>query len=307
MAREEYTPDAETINALYGAPSRLERRKKLMPFLWNVIAEKGQVYGNRSLNNKVNTANLYARSYPGYSEMFTGKTDAFISSNDKINNPHRNVLEHLEDMPDWKGKVVAFTSWDVFPFILNEQRSGMLVNSGYENGEDLHPSSHQVLLNKVQDDIVLNKRATRYDELTFLSAKEYIRANFPKVLFLGLGETDEFAHEERYDLYLAQANKVDAMIAELWHWVQTTPGYKDNTTFIITTDHGRGDRNWSSHGGLIRGSSQAWMAVIGPGIAALGEVKEGEQIYLQQLAPTIAGLAGEEFAVNDIAPALSLK
>lgn len=37
----------------------------------------------------------------------------------------------------------------------------------------------------------------------------------PKVTFLGLGETDEYAHNGRYDLYLEQANKVDRMIAEL--------------------------------------------------------------------------------------------
>ncbi len=99
------------------------------------------------------------------------------------------------------------------------------------------------------------------------------------------------------------------MIAELWHLVQTTPGYKNNTTFIITTDHGRGSRSskWTSHGEFIRGSSQAWLAVIGAGIKPVGEIKDKQQLYQQQIAQTIAGLAGEEFAVNDIAPALSLK
>jgi hypothetical protein len=99
------------------------------------------------------------------------------------------------------------------------------------------------------------------------------------------------------------------MIAELWHWVQTTPGYKDNTTFIITTDHGRGSKEskWSSHGELIKGSSQTWLAVIGPGIKPLGEIKVDQQLYQQQIAQTIAHLLGEEFVTDDIAPAITLR
>ena len=99
------------------------------------------------------------------------------------------------------------------------------------------------------------------------------------------------------------------MIAGLWHWAQTTPGYKDNTTFIITTDHGRGKRSekWSSHGRFIGGSSQAWLAIIGPGINPLGEIKEEQQLYQQQLAQTIARLLGEEFEMDNIAPAISLR
>ena len=125
---------------------------------------------------------------------------------------------------------------------------------------------------------------------------------------MGRGETDEYAHDGRYDLYLQQASQVDRMIADLWHWVQTTPGYKDNTKVIITTDHGRGSRtgNWTSHGEFINGSSQAWMAVMGPGIEPTGEIKGKGQQYLQQLAQTMAGIVGEHFPVTD-APAIALQ
>jgi hypothetical protein len=40
----------------------------------------------------------------------------------------------------------------------------------------------------------------------------------------------------------------------------------------------------------------------------LGEIKQGEQIYQQQLAQTIARLLGEDFGTDqDIAPAISLR
>src|SRR5690349_15859973 len=51
---ESFTPDTSTLKALYWDPNPMERRKKLMPFLWNVIASKGQLYGNRYYDNKVN-------------------------------------------------------------------------------------------------------------------------------------------------------------------------------------------------------------------------------------------------------------
>ncbi len=305
---EEFTPDTSTLKMLYWDSDLQKRRQKLMPFFWSVLEGKGQLFGNREYDNKMNVANLYADSYPGYHEIFTGNTDADISSNKKRNNPHITILEYLNNQPAFHSKVVAFTSWDVFPFIFNTDRSRLQVNSGYEKA-DINLSLDQQMIDKVQTEAVFDKTATRYDMLTFLTAKEYINRHRPRVVYLGFGETDEFAHQGRYDLYLEQANKIDRMIAELWHWVQTTPEYKNNTTFIITTDHGRGNRTgaWTSHGEFIRGSSQTWMAVIGPGIQPLGEIKESQQFYQQQLAQTFAKLLGEEFKTGDTAPPISLR
>src|SRR5215469_1959075 len=144
---ERFTSDTATMKMLYWVSNAEERRKKLMPFFWNVIAKKGQVYGNRYFNNKVNTSNLYSLSYPGYNEMFTGQTDISIASNDRKINPNQNVLEYLNQQTNYKGNVVAFTSWDVFPFILNQNRSHIKLNSGYENIDD--EDSIQQLTNKV--------------------------------------------------------------------------------------------------------------------------------------------------------------
>ncbi len=304
---DDYTPDKETVKALYWAGTAEERRKKLMPFFWNVINRKGQIYGNRDFGNKVNTANLYSISYPGYNELFTGNTDPAISENGRYYNSNINVFEYLNEKPQFKGKIALFTSWNVFPYIFNSKRNHLPVNSGYETMDEKSPQ--QEMINAVQADGIIDKTDTRYDQLTFLTAKEYIQQHKPRVVFLGLGETDEFAHQGRYDLYLDQANQVDKMIADLWHWVQTTPGYKDNTTFIITTDHGRGSKSskWPSHGAFIKGSSQTWLAIIGPHIQPFGEIMEDGQLYQQQIAQTIAKLLGEEFITSNAAPSISLR
>jgi hypothetical protein len=305
---EEFTPDASTIKMLYWADSREERRKRLMPFFWNVIAAKGQVFGNRLYDNRVNVANAYSISYPGYNEIFTGNTDISLSSNKKRNNPNINVLEYLDRQDAFAGRVAAFTSWDVFPYILNTERNHLPVNSGYAVMNN-SASAEQQLINAVQQEGITDKTATRHDQLTFLTAKEYITTKHPRVMYLGLGETDEYAHQGRYDLYLNQANEVDKMLAELWHLAQTTPGYKDHTTFIITTDHGRGSKSsrWTSHGEFINGSSQTWFAIMGPGIKPAGEIKEKGQQYQQQLAQTIAALVGQDFSALSPAASISIK
>jgi hypothetical protein len=128
------------------------------------------------------------------------------------------------------------------------------------------------------------------------------------VVFIGLGQTDESAHGNRYDMYLQHANSADKMIADLWYYIQTDPFYKNKTAMIITTDHGRGNSSgsWNRHGFLTTGSSETWLAAIGPGISAGGEIKEAQQIYQKQLAGSIAAMLGIYFSSSHpVAKAIS--
>jgi hypothetical protein len=293
---ENYTADTSLTKAMYWDASAARRREMLLPFFWNVIAKKGQLYGNRMLQNKVNVKNIYKISYPGYNEMLTGYADLHFIPNTPVNNKNVSVLEWLNQLPGYAGKVVAFASWNKFPFILNKERSKLFINSGYQSFDDGKDSVND-FINQVQEGLS-SKPHTRHDLLTCIGAQEYIRTNHPRVVFIGLGETDEAAHGNRYDEYLEKANMADRMIAGLWKMVQSDPFYKDSTTFIITTDHGRGNRadNWHGHGSFTKGSGQTWLAVLGPGNNfPCGEINEEEQIYNNQLAATIAVLLGEKF------------
>jgi arylsulfatase A-like enzyme len=123
-----------------------------------------------------------------------------------------------------------------------------------------------------------------------------LKAKKPAVLFLGFGETDEFAHHHEYDCYLAKMNAIDKMISDLWYFVQTNTEYKDKTTILITTDHGRGvNEAWHNHGTFTRGSGETWVAVMGAGVEPKGEMKAEFQIYQNQLAATMAALLGLEW------------
>lgn len=300
-----YVKDTGLIKQIFWHKNIERRKEKLFPFFWNVIARNGQLYGNRKFGNKVDVSNLYKISYPGYSELLTGYADPLLPLNRPLNNPNTNLLEYLNNMPEYKGQVVVFSSWDLFPYILNKKRNSLKLNSGYNFKHT--ETEGNCPIDEVQENIY-HKGHTRYDQLTFLKAKEYIIQNHPKVALLSLGEADEAAHGNNYDIYLQKAKEFDGMVADLWYLAQTDPFYKDNITFLITTDHGRGknENTWDKHNFFIKGSGEIWLALIGKNVVPEGEIKRNDTIYQKQLASTIALLLGQPLKLNH-AVALPLK
>jgi hypothetical protein len=292
---KEYVRDTASLKKEYGLDAPEERRKKLLPFFWNTIQSQGQLYGNRWKGNKVNNTNKYWFSYPGYNEIFTGYPDDSVNSNDKIWNPNENVLEFINKQPGYKNKVAAFTTWDVFPYILNTKRSGLYVNADIDSLK--FGNKELQLINDMQF-LTTKPVGVRPDVFTYFAAREYLKAYKPKVLYIAFDETDDFAHEGLYDQYLASAHAEDAMIADLWKTIQSMPEYRNKTALIITCDHGRGDKlksNWKHHGSKIEDAGQIWIAVMGPATAPLGEMKNEETVYQRQIATTIAKLLGFNF------------
>jgi hypothetical protein len=290
-----YVQDISLMKQLYWDSTAELRRQKLMPFFWSTISGQGQLYGNRAYQNKVDVSNIYKISYPGYNEMLTGYPDPVFIPNIPVRNRNTTILAYLNLKKEYAGKVAAFSSWNLFTAILNAKKNKFPVNSGYEQVPD-DSSENNDMINLVQNQVAIKKN-TRYDQLTFLSAQEYIEHNQPRVVMIGFGETDQYAHMGRYDMYLQQASKVDRMIADLWYFIQTNPHYRNKTTLIITTDHGRGRKTgtWYKHGILTQGSGETWFALMGPGISPEGEMKNVQQSYQKQIASTIAQLLGEDF------------
>ncbi|HYK57648.1 MAG TPA: alkaline phosphatase family protein, partial [Flavisolibacter sp.] len=185
-----------------------------------------------------------------------------------------------------------FTSWDVFPFILNKEEGSFYLNSGLENVKTKNLSSSEKLLNTLQSKVIEEKKPTRYDELTYIACKEYVLKNKPSVVFISFSGTDDAGHNKRYDKYLQEANNADRMIGELWSLVQSMPEYAGQTTFLITTDHGRGRKksNWNEHGFFVPASSQTWFALLGNSIVPAGEMKIKNQVYQRDLKNLITEL-----------------
>jgi hypothetical protein len=295
LENKDYTSEQDAIRSAYWFDTPEKRRSALMPFFWSTIATEGQMFGNRHLGSEVNVSNDQVFSYPGYNEILTGFADSTITSNDKIPNLNVTILEWLNTQPAFAGKVAAFGSWDVFPFIINEERSGVGVNAGFESATGAL-TEKETWLNEIQAQTPSPWSSVRLDVFTHNFALEYIKKAHPRMVYISYGETDDFAHDHDYDQYINSAHRTDQFISDLWSWVQSDPTYKDKTAFVIATDHGRGaEDRWIGHGIDWFGSEQIWLALIGPGIEPLGEINGGPRLYQNQIAGTVSHLLNQNY------------
>lgn len=300
--------EPKPVEELYGGATAEARREKLMPFLWGTVAKQGQVFGDGSRGSIARVTNGLRFSYPGYNEMLTGYPDPAVDSNDPVANPNVTVLEWLNRRPAFSGKVAAFSSWALLPWIVNEKRSGIPSNAAGPPIVD-PTSERDRAINEFADRLPAYWSEERFDAATELGALEYFRKHKPRVFYVMLGETDEWAHGRRYDVYLDAARRNDRFIRQLWETAQALPEYAGKTALVILTDHGRGESatNWTSHGEKVPESDRIWMAVMGPGVKPLG-VRSGINTTQSQVAATVAALLGENYqaAQPKAAPPLDL-
>lgn len=272
------------------------RRETLLPFLWGTVAKRGQLYGNQTRGSVATVTNGKKFSYPGYNEIITGAPDARIDSNAKKPNPNITVFEWLNGRPGLRERVAVFGTWNVFPWIFNVERSRLPIWPVWEPAQQPFairvPESVEALsrdTTPVFDSVLL-------DSFLAHAVLDHMKQQKSRVFFVGFGETDEWAHAGRYDLYLTAAHRMDDFVRRLWELAQSLPQYRDKTTFILTADHGRGaGPDWKNHGEKIAGAEADWIAVIGPDTPALGERTNCAPVTVGQIAATLAALLGEDY------------
>lgn len=269
-----------------------DRAASLMPFLHNVIARKGVLIGNRDKGECAQVANDMWISYPGYNEFLTGKPDPNIVENDKIWNPNVTFLEYLQNQPLFHGKVAMVGTWTLFPYIVNTQRTDVPVNVGFHGTAPTDIKTEREGLKLLQ----------RHDQ---------------RVVYMAFGDTDEFAHAGDYAYYLGALERGDEFLRQVWQLIQSDPFYRNQTTLMVSTDHGRGEKPieaWQDHsapryhelnptyqpqynGTGIAGSGNVWMAAIGPAVKREGAeaYRGGVCAYSKQIAASAVTALGEDW------------
>ncbi len=232
-----------------------DRATALTPFLQSFRTD-GVLFGDRASGSCAKVENRYWFSYPGYAEMLTGRPNPRIGANAKALNDEVTVLEWLNARAGFENSVRVYAEWDTVPFILNQPRSKLPV-------------------------YVAPPEAPTHDNYVIAEAGA-IAVETPRVAWVGLGDTDNRAHEGNYSAYLAAASAADVFLADLWAKLQADPRTAGNTTLIVTADHGRGgaaNGQWRGHGsgryrfgwlpGLRKeGSDAVFMAARGPDIVS---------------------------------------
>ena len=287
--------DAEVTTKRWWRETPEARREVLMPFIWKTLAPAGMVLGNQAKGSKVTVGNDQWFSYPGYSEILTGQAQPDVKSNDFVRYPHRTVLEYAREALSLKPTEVAqIGSWDGFKYAASS-RDGAFFMSGARDPVPAALTTPEIdLYNGLRQQVQQLWEESSNDVLSFRIGLEYLKKHRPRVMWLGLGQSDDWAHARRYDLVLDYLHLADSMIAELWQTLQSMDHYRGRTTLIITTDHGRGrlPADWAEHDASIPGCEDIWIAILGPRTPALGEARDFPDVTQGDVAATMLQYLG---------------
>jgi len=282
----------------FAGASAAERRERLLPFLWHtLVADHGFIAGDRTAGSPVSVTNTLWFSYPGYSEILTGQAhDDRITSNDPIRNPFPTVLRFLaRRLRLQPPQIATFASWGTFSAIVESELGATAVNAGPQLCAAA--ASDVKLLNALQEETPTPWENTRLDAFTFRFAMDYLTRAHPRVLYIAFDETDDWAHDGHYDLVLNALRRTDMYLRTLWTALQADPQYRDKTTLIVTTDHGRGrtSEDWRKHGKDVAGAGEIWFAIASPDSARRGLWRNPPPLFQNQIAATIASLLGLDY------------
>jgi hypothetical protein len=293
--------DIEVTKKRWWRDTPEERREALMPFFWKTLAPAGMVLGNQARGSRVTVRNDQWFSYPGYSEILTGQAQPDVKSNDFVRYPHKTVLEHVHATLGLdKSQVAQIGSWDGFKYAAASRDDAFFMNGGHEAiPPELSTPEIDLYVGLRQQIQQLWEESTN-DVLSYRIAREFLKKNKPRVLWLGLGQSDDWAHARRYDLVLDYLHLADSLIAELWQTLQSMEPYRGRTTLIVTTDHGRGrtPADWAEHDAGIQGCQDIWIAIMGPDTPAVGEARDVPDATQGDVAATMLqylGLDWREF------------
>jgi hypothetical protein len=290
--------DAKDRRQRYWRATPEERRAQLMPFFWNELTPRGAVFGNVTKGASMKVTNAFRVSYPGYAEMLTGHAqDAVIDGNVNIQNPSPTVLELARDkLHVDRSDVAIFASWNAFLKIGESNSGAITINAGYQPFDSVRFGPRMRDLSRGQFLALSPWDEERHDYFTFEMALEYLKAVKPRVLFISFDETDDWAHDKRYDRVLDSIHYFDQCLSDLFKVLDIIPEYKGSTSVIVTTDHGRGStlEDWSDHGKKVAGAEQVWMAITGPDTPARGEMTNVPEVHQRDIAATILDLLGIE-------------
>lgn len=220
-------------------------------------------------------------SLPGYREILSGHASAACQDN---NCPPITSTTVLDQASDAGLRVAAFGSWETLARAATSQPGAFVASFGRGDDPDVDPWPGQ--------------GDFRPDGLTAQRALEHLVSERPDVLFLGLGEPDEYAHHGDYAGYIGALRAADAILGRLEQTLAQMGPRGAATHVLVTADHGRAN-DFASHGGFAPESARVWLFARGPRFRARGAVRSPTERHLSDLAPTMRALLGLSAPAGD--------
>jgi hypothetical protein len=266
----------------------------LMPHLHALVAERGAALGAPGRGPPIAASGPNFVSLPGYTEIFTGHRKHDCADNDCADARVPTVMDQARALTSRPSDVAVIASWPKIGGAASVDPASLVLSTGR------YRTSHEDLLFDdavMRDALEQGSRAEAFpgygdyrpDRFTAALALRYLETRRPRLMFLGLGEPDEYAHRDDYAGYLASLRAADATLGEIFAVLGRMGARGAHTTVIVTADHGRG-RDYRVHGRAFPESGRVWLVAAGGGIEARGYAHATRPHRLADVAPTVRAL-----------------
>ena len=207
--------DLDRARRRFWRDTPVDRRAALLPYFWGTLARQGVVLGDKDRGCSAQPRNPLLFSAPGYAEILTGQPQPDVITNDTKRYPHRTVLEFVRsELRLGKRQVATIGSWDGFGTLSSSEADAFFTNTGYERVPAGIATPRMELLGDLQFQIMALWEEGRSDAVTFNIALEYLRTERPRLLYIALGESDDWAHARRYDRLLDYIRTMYPVLAD---------------------------------------------------------------------------------------------
>ena len=290
------------LSAAAGVPA--PSAEALMPQLHALVADHGSALGAPGHGPAISASGPNFVSLPGYAEIFSGRRVHGCANNDCAPTREPTVMDQARAVSRRPGDVAVFSSWQKIERAASVDPGSLVLSSGRYRAfhEDLLRAddvTRHWLEEGARADAFPGYNDYRPDRFTAALALRYLEIARPRLMFLGLGEPDEYAHRDDYAGYLASLRASDATVGELFDVLRRMGTRGERTTVIVTADHGRG-RDYRVHGRAFPESGRVWLVAAGAAIEARGFAQATRPHSLADIAPTVRTLLQ---LPADVAPA----
>jgi hypothetical protein len=284
--------DAALANEKGLAPSERLDAPHLVPNIHRLMTTDGAVVGAPSSGTPMQASGPNFVSLPGYMEMLTGRADTGCTNNACGDVRFSTIAD---DVADRGGVAAVIASWPGILHAASATPGRVATSIGQHGGVDETLFEDPNLTALLRDGQAAGRgpgeEDFRRDASTGNVACSYLESHRPTFLFVGLGETDEYAHQGDYRGYLGALHDADAVVGRLAEEVAALNQDGHPSTLMVTTDHGRAS-GFSTHGGDHPESARVWLVATGAGIRARGATTSAAPRHLADVSQTLRSVLG---------------
>lgn len=248
-------------------------------------------------HRKMWVSNSSIRSLAGYQSIFTGSYIRSCWHNDCPNVNENTLIDSILETGVSPMEVAVFASWDrISRAVESMPRAFRSIAYLPRNHRDSLSNEEAIRFSGIEEAANANRpvwQDSRYDRYTWESAEVFLQHRRPRLLYLSLVDADEFAHANDRSAYEQSLAVFGEKIAQLIRTLSSDEGGAD-LSFVITTDHGRGDFFFSQHGWWEPTSARIWTLIVpSKKLVEAGIRKRESKRYRQvDIRPTLEFLLG---------------